>query len=120
LQQSVYKSARVAASHNRKTVQLRRDAGQESFWKIDVVDGCWPEIRRRPGADPQIERINLAWRSREQDENHVLCRIEHDSLRRIRRTLGKKLVRRNKTTGDSGACNLKEQTAIDDPRHKFQ
>src|SRR6267142_1333365 len=105
---------RLTASNERKPAEaeLGREIWQESGGEIGAIDRCWSEARWSPGADFEIESIHLAWRSREQDKDTVLCRVEY-SCRTGCTTLSKHLHRRNEVSRYAGCRNFEKESSID-------
>jgi hypothetical protein len=118
LKQRVHESGRHATAHDRDATKLCRNSRQQPLRKIYTVDRRRLEIVRRPRPHLQIKGVGLARRSSEQNKDHVLRSVQQNGGSAALRTrLSQQIDRGHKTAGDTGACDLKEHSAIDDSIH---
>ena len=73
LRQAVRRGPGAHRAHERNRTELVRDVGHQPLRKAQIAIAGGIEIRRRPGAFFQIERIGVAGRARQQNEDAVLA-----------------------------------------------
>src|SRR5688572_27991191 len=97
---------RLATAHDRVSVKVRGQAGQQTGRKVGPINGGRREIGRSPWADLQIPCVDLAWRSRQQNKNRIARAVQNESVALVSRRLREKFLRGQEKAGDSCTRHL--------------